>query len=104
MDSSGADDGTTQSDLELNNDSATDESSDSEEDSTLSFESVRLKHPIVERPEHVIENTPAPISTTAAAATPEAPDSEFVELGLRSSKKSKKKSKISTARAVFEEE
>lgn len=46
------------------------------------------------------EDTPAP----APAEALEAPDSEFVELGWGSSKRSKKKGKISAARAVFEEE
>ena len=89
--------------MEFDNDSASDESSDFEEVSTLSFESVRLRHPTVEKTERVIEET-TPAPTPAAAAAPEAPKSKFVELGLGSSKKSKKKSKVSAARAVFEEE
>ena len=99
----GADDGATQSDSEFNNDSASDEFGDSDEASKLSFESVGPRRPTVEKSERVIEeNTPAP--APAAAAALEAPDSEFVELGWGSSKKSKKKSRISGARAVFEEE
>lgn len=89
--------------MEIYNNSASDESSDSEEASTLSFESVRLRHLTVDQSERVIEET-TPAPTPAGAAAPEAPESEFVELGLGSSKKSKKKSKISAARAVFEEE
>ena len=99
----GANDGATQSDFDFTNDSAIDESSDSDEASRLSFDSVKLRRPSVERSECVIEeDAPAP----APAVVLEAPDSEFVELGLGSSKnkKSKKKSKLSAARAVFEEE
>jgi hypothetical protein len=90
----GADDGATQSDSDFNNDSASDESSDSDEASRLSFESVR--RPTIERPEReiVIEE-----ETLAPAPALEAPDSEY-----KRSKKGKKKSKISAAQAVFEEE
>jgi hypothetical protein len=35
---------------------------------------------------------------------PEASEGEFIKLGFGSSKKSKKKSRISAARAVFEED
>jgi hypothetical protein len=137
----GADDGATQSDSEFNKDSVSDESSDADEASKLSFESVKPRRPTVEKSERVIdEDTPAPAPAAALeapdsecvelgwgwprrptvekservidedtfapvpAADLEAPDSEFVELGWGSSKKSKKKSKISAARAVFEED
>jgi hypothetical protein len=71
-----------------------DESSDSDEALRLSFESVR--RPTIERPEReiVIEE-----EILAPAPAPEAPDSEY-----KRPKKDKKKSKISAARAVFEED
>jgi len=106
----GADDGATQSDPKFNNHSASDKSIKSDEGSELSFEedtrsstdgSTRLRHPAVERPECVIEaETPA----LALDLAPEALDSEFVTLGLGSSKKPKKKSKISARQVVFEED
>ena len=89
----GVDDGATQSDSEFNNDSASNESSDSDETSRLSFESVR--HLTIERPEREIvieEETPPP-----------APPLQALESEYKRSKKGKK-SKISTAWAVFEEE
>ncbi|KAI9778547.1 MAG: hypothetical protein M1816_004023 [Peltula sp. TS41687] len=104
------DDSATQSDPEFNNDSARDESGNSNEASQLSFEedarsstdgSVRPKRPAIETSEGMIEEkTPALGSDLA----PEALDSEFVELRLSSSEKSRKKSRISAARAVFEED
>jgi len=106
----GADDGATQSDLEFNKDSASDKSIKSDEGSELSFEedttsstdgSIKLRHPAVERSECVIE---AENPALASDPAPEALDSEFVTLGLGSSKKLKKKSKKSARRAVFEED
>jgi hypothetical protein len=97
----GADDSATQSDSEFNNDSASDESSDSDKASRLSFESVRPRRPTVEKSERVTEED---IPDPPPDAAPEALDSEFVESGWGSSKKSKKKSKISARRAIFEEE
>lgn len=92
----GADDDATQSDSECNSDSASDVSSDS-----LSFESVRPRHPTVGKSERGVgEDIPAP----ALATPPEDPDGEIVKVGRVSPKKTKKKSKISAARAVFEEE
>ena len=82
----------------------------SDENSELSFEkntrsstdgSTRLRHPAVERSKCIVEaGTPALASDPA----PEALDSEFITLGLGSSKKPKKKSKTSAKRAVFEED
>ena len=43
-------------------------------------------------------------SVTTLDPTPEALDSDFVKLGLGSSKKPKRKSKISVARSAFEED
>ena len=65
----GADDGATQSDSEFNNDSASDESGDSDTASRLSFESVRPRRPTVEKSERVIEeDTPAPAPAAAPVA------------------------------------
>ena len=88
----GADDSATQSDSDFN-DSASDESSDPDKAFGLSFESVKL--PTIERPEReiVIEG-----EILAPAPAPEAPDS-----GYKRPKKGKR-SRISAARAVFEED
>ena len=62
---------------------------------------MRPRRPTVERSEHVIEEgTPA----SASDPVPETLDSNFVRLGLDFSKKSKKKSRVSAARAAFEED
>ena len=107
----GTDDGATQSDLELDNDSASDKSIKSDKGSELSFEEdtrsstagpIGFRRPAVERTDWVIEaETPALASDPA----PKALDSEFVTLEFGSSKKDKKKkSKVSAKRAVFEED
>ena len=62
---------------------------------------MRPRRPTIERSEHVIEEeTPA----SASDPVPETLDSKFVRLGLGFSKKSKKKSRVSAARAAFEED
>ena len=62
---------------------------------------MRPRRPTIERSEHVIEEeTPA----SASDPVPETLDSKFVTLGLGFSKKSKKKSRVSVARAAFEED
>lgn len=106
----GADDGATRSDTDFNNDSASYNSIDSDEASKLLFEedarsstdrSARPWRLSIERYERVIEEeTHAPAPDPA----PEASEGEFIKLGFGSSKKSKKKSKIFAARAVFEED
>lgn len=98
----GTDDDATQSDPDFN--------TKSDEESELSFEedarsstdgSVRPKRPTIERSERGIEEeTPASASDPA----PEALDSKFASLGLGFTKKSKKKSRVSAARAAFEED
>jgi hypothetical protein len=68
----GADDGATQSNSEFNNDSASDESGDSDAASRLSFETVRPRRPTVEKSERVIEeDTPAraPAATAGQRAS-----------------------------------
>ena len=106
----GADDGIPQSDPELNSGSASDESIDSNEASKLSSEgdprsstdgSVRPRRASIERFERVIQEDTSP---SAPDSTPEALDSEFIKLGLGSSKKPKRKSKVSAARSAFEED
>lgn len=106
----GADDDAPQSDPEFNDDSASDGSIDFDKASKLTFEgdarsstdgSVRPRRLSVERSEPVIkEKTPL----SASDLVPKTLESEFVELGLGTSKKSKKKSKVSAARSVFEED
>ena len=98
----GADDDTTQSDSVFNNDSDEESGHSFEKDARSSTdELVRPRRPSIERSERVIEEeTPA----SALDPAPEALDSEFVKLGVGFSKKSKKKSRISAARAAFEED
>ncbi len=104
-----ANDDATQFDSKFNNHFASDKSIKSNEGFELSFEentrsstneSIRLKHSIVERLECVIE---AKIFALASNLVLEALDSEFVTLGLGSSKKLKKKLKIFARQAIFEE-
>lgn len=98
----GADDDATQSDPDFNNTS--DEGSDLllDDDARSSTDgSMGPRRPTIERSERVIEEeTPAFASDPA----PEALDSRFVRLGLGFSKKSKKNSRVSAARAAFEED
>ncbi|KAL8826245.1 MAG: hypothetical protein Q9191_003922, partial [Dirinaria sp. TL-2023a] len=99
-----------QSDPEFNDDSASDGSIDFDKASKLTFEgdtrsstdgSVRPRRLSIERSEPVIkEKTPLSASDLVTKTL----ESEFVELGLGTSKKSKKKSKVSAARSVFEED
>lgn len=97
----GADDDATQSDHDFSYTS--DESQLSLDDDARSSTdgSVGPRRPTIERSERVIEEeTPAPASDPA----PEALDSRFVRLGLGFSKKPKKNSRVSAARAAFEED
>ena len=98
----GADDDATQSDPDYNNTSDEGSEFSLDDDARSSTDgSVGPRRPTIERSERVIEEeTPAPASDPA----PEALDSRFVRLGLGFSKKSKKNSRVSAARAAFEED
>ena len=98
----GADDDATQSDSDFNNKCDEESELSFDEDARSSTDgSVRPRRPTIERSERVIEEeTP----TSASDPAPEALDSKFVRLGLGFSKKSKKKSRVSAARAAFEED
>ena len=119
----GADDEATQSDPDFNNKSDEESEISFDEDARSSTDgSVRPRRPITESFEPVIEEeAPAPALDPAPEAldsklieeatpcfawdpAPEAPDSKFVSLGWGSSKKSKKKSRVSAARVAFEED
>jgi hypothetical protein len=101
----GADDGATQSDPGLNH-SANDESSDSDEASKISFEEDdRSSMDGSVKPTRIFERViEVDSSPSAAEPVPEATESEFVKLGSGSSKNFRKKSRISAARAAFEED
>ena len=104
----GADDDATQSDPDFNNQSDEGSELSFEEDARSSTDgSVRPRRPTIERSERVVEvEAPAFASDPAPEAlpTPEALDSRIASLGLGFPKKSKKKSKVSAARAAFEED
>ena len=97
----GADDGATQSDSGLNNESASDESSDSDSSRVSFEEDDRSSIHGSLKPWRVIEVDSSP---SAPEPVPEATEIEFVKLGLGSSKKSRKQSKVSAALAAFEED
>ena len=98
----GADYDATQSDPDLNNTSDEGSVLSLDDDARSSTDgSVGRRLPTIESSERVIEEeTPASASDPA----PEALDSRFVRLGLGFSKKSKKNSRVSAARAAFEED
>ena len=81
--------GETQSDLELNNDLA-------------SNEPERIGHPTIPRSEHVIEWKPTFSKAIPKAVLEEAPAPEIIILRSNYSKKSKKKSRFSALKAIFE--
>jgi hypothetical protein len=99
-----ADDGATQSDPGLNH-SANDESSDSDEASKISFEEDdKSSMNKFVKPTRIFERViEVNSSSSAAKPVPEATESEFVKLESGSFKNFRKKSRISAARAVFEE-
>lgn len=96
----GTDDDATQSDPDFNNSGEGSELWVEEDAQSSTDGSMRPRRPTVERSERVIiEATPA----SASEPVPETLDNEFARWGLGSSKKSKKKSKISAASEFFEE-
>ncbi|CAF9942508.1 hypothetical protein IMSHALPRED_003852 [Imshaugia aleurites] len=96
------DDDASQSDPGFNNTSDEESGLSLDDDARSSTDgSMRPRRPTIKRSEHVIEEeTPA----SASDPVPETLDSKFVRLGLGFSKKSKKRSRVSAARAAFEED
>ena len=98
----GADNDATQSDPDFNNTSNEESELSLDDDARSSTDgSVGPRRPTIERSERVIKEEPP---ASASDPAPEALDSRFVRLGLGFSKKSKKKSRVSAARAAFEED
>lgn len=98
----GADNNATQFDPDFNNKSDEESELSFDEDARSSTDGfVRLRRQTIERSERVVEEE-SPVSTSDPAS--EALDNKFVRLGLGFSKKSKKKSRVSAARAAFEED